>query len=219
MQKRCAVSQQRTLLLFLFVFSALRVAFSVQIDQRAKGHSTEQADFPAPGESLVPVAELHLMLSLGQHHTHHYIAGEHHFRILTVHFHSPVSILGNGSVEQAIPVTVDGAFHPCVAKFGQFQSGCTQDLVDLGQPFHIQNGRTDVNGAGFVGILAGGSDLHHITGYHIAHGHHLLQAHVFGIYRFAVFPDGHVISLGEIQLHAHEAVRCHRIGVGDGRTL
>ena len=81
------------------------------VDRRgdAQQEQADGCDLPAEGEGLIFVAEFKGMGSGGQGDGHHYIAHQMGLSFLTVHQHRPAAVLGDGGVEQAVPVTVDGA--------------------------------------------------------------------------------------------------------------
>ena len=149
-----------------------------------------------------------------QLHTDHAIAHQPDLRFLAIHQHCPAAVLGNGGIEQTIPVAGDGAFHQGIAEPGQLQGGGLQDLIALPEAGIVQNCRRQGHGALLI-FLAAHAHRYHIAHCHIAHCQHLGQAHGLGVQLDTVEADAHIVPLGQIQVHAQKSILLHRVGIAD----
>ena len=86
-------------------------------EDAAEDHKAKDRDDKAGGKGTVAVGKAYRVLPLRQQNAYHGIAHQRNFCFLSVHGDGPVAVLGDGGVQQTVPVTVDGAFDLRVGKF------------------------------------------------------------------------------------------------------
>lgn len=102
-------------------FPLLPLRLVGQIGAGPKQGSAQKADLPADGKGLVLIAQRNGMGSLGHMGTDHTVPYQGDLCLFPIHIQVPVAILRNRRIEESIPVTVDGALHPCLAEGGNIQ--------------------------------------------------------------------------------------------------
>ena len=117
----------------------------------------------------------------------------------------PVAVLGDGGVQQAVPVAGDGTGKTGGREVGQLQNGPVQNLISLPECGLIQNGGADEHGTGFIGI-AGQRHIHHIAHPYLAHRQHLGKTVGLTVKLVAVEPHSKIVALTQIQINAHKSV-------------
>ena len=140
--------------------------------QPNKYQKTGKADLPAQRKRPVFVLEYDSMAALGQIQSYHGVADLHNLCSLTVYCCDPVAVLGDGGVENAVPVAVDGAFDTVGFKGGELQRGSAENLMGGTESVFVHDCCIDVDSPGFA-CFAGEFDLHHIAHLHIAYAEHL----------------------------------------------
>ena len=185
--------------------------------QRPENGGTGKADFPAQTERGIAVGQPNGVDALRQIHGHHAVPHQPDPGWLSVHLDAPISVLGNGSVQQTVPVAVNGSLHQRGAEFGQIQPGRRQNFIAPGEPLPVEYGGAEGHGAAFV-LVALDADVDGISGLHIPHRDHLGQADGLLVQLHPVDADVEIVPLGQIQMDAHEAVPVGGVGIGHIRT-
>ena len=206
-RKECPSRKRRLLgwakqLFFVLSFAVQGLVVPGGKSQEHQG--AHQAYLPAKGEGFVFVAECYGVGAFGQGDAHHGVADQYDLSRGAVYGGGPVAVLGDGGVEQAVPVAVDGAFYIGGFKAGQLQSGLGQHIIGLAEGFLVQNGGGHLQSAVFLS-LAGEAHCNGIPGQHIAHRKHLRQAVALGVQLCAVVQHGKAVLFGQVgQINAEQ---------------
>lgn len=201
---------------FVFTFFSLKTGLIVDPVADQEHRQTGAGDHAAQRKVPVVIGECHLVETLRKVQTHHGVANQHGLYRLTVHRCLPVSVLGDGGVENAVPVTGDGSLNPGIFKRSHIQSGRIQDLISLPENCIINHGGAQINGAALVGGTAE-ADLHLFAGGNGADAEHLGQGIALGVQSglAAVEINGEIVPLALIQVEAEQTVLVGDIVIAD----